>query len=81
MARAARVEEFIRLMSASKDALLANPDVTLVETQHGGHCAFLQKTSRRLGETPQFVPQNCRHWAEATLVRYLMAVAGHADGG
>ncbi len=29
----------------------------------------------------QFVSQDCRHWAEATLVRYLMTVAGHADGG
>jgi len=74
-------DPFIRLTPDSRDALLGNPAVTLVETQHGGHCAFLQKTKGTRGTALQFVSQNCRHWAEVTLVRYLMATAGHADGG
>jgi predicted alpha/beta-fold hydrolase len=74
-------DPFIRMTPASREALAANSAVALVETQHGGHCAFLTKT---IGASPpdfQFVPQDCRHWAEAMLVRFLMATAGHADGG
>jgi uncharacterized protein len=73
-------DPFIRLTSESRLALRANPAVTLVETQHGGHCAFLQKTNGNHATSFQFVPSNCRHWAEASLVRYLMVVAGHGDG-
>ena len=72
-------DPFIRLTPSSRAALQTNTNTTLVETQHGGHCAFLQKTSKT-GEIFGHVPQNCRHWAEATLVRYLMATAGHGDG-
>ena len=74
-------DPFIRLVPSSREALLANPHVTLVETQHGGHCAFLQKTNGTHAENSGHVPQDCRHWAEATLVRYLMAVAGQDHGG
>jgi predicted alpha/beta-fold hydrolase len=73
-------DPFIRLTSATRDALSLNPVVALVETQHGGHCAFLQKTIGTPGPELQFVPRDCRHWAEATLIRFLMATAGHADG-
>jgi predicted alpha/beta-fold hydrolase len=74
-------DPFIRMTPASREALAANPAVALVETQHGGHCAFLTKTIGTPKPDFQFVPQDCRHWAEATLVRFLMATAGHADGG
>jgi uncharacterized protein len=74
-------DPFIRLMPESRAALLANPAVTLVETRHGGHCAFLQKTNGSQRPDASFVPHGCRHWAEATLVRYLMCTVGHFDGG
>jgi predicted alpha/beta-fold hydrolase len=78
-------DPFIRLTPESRAALQANPAVTLIETPHGGHCAFLAQTPRNgTPRTPQpellSVPMRCRHWAEATLVRFLLAAAGQADG-
>jgi uncharacterized protein len=58
-------DPFVRLSAETRAALLANPYVTLVETQHGGHCAYL---SRDRGDDI--------HWAEATAMRYLLRVAG-----
>jgi predicted alpha/beta-fold hydrolase len=73
-------DPFIRLTAESTEVLRANPAVSLVETQHGGHCAFLQKKSRLSRSEFDLVPHDCRHWAEATLVRFLMATVGHAVG-
>ena len=70
-------DPFIRMMPETRDALLANPAVTLVETPHGGHCAFLAAKLERTGIAS--VPRG-RHWAETTLVRFLMATVGHGDG-
>ncbi len=49
----------------TRAVLLANPHITLIETQHGGHCAYL---SRDRGDDI--------HWAEATVMRYLLRFAG-----
>ena len=62
-------DPFIRLLPETRAKLLANPHIAFVETRHGGHCAFL---SRDAG--------NDIHWAEATVLRYLMGVAGEAHG-
>jgi hypothetical protein len=65
-AASARVVDRIRVPTLILRArLLANPCVKLVETSHGGHCAFLSRD-----------PGNEIHWAEATVIRYLLAVAG-----
>jgi uncharacterized protein len=61
----AKDDPFVRLLPETRDLLLANPYVTLIETQHGGHCAYL---SRDRGDDI--------HWAEATAMRYLMRFAG-----
>ena len=61
----AKDDPFVRLLPATRAALLANPNITLIETQHGGHCAYL---SRDRG--------NDIHWAEATAVRYVLRFAG-----
>lgn len=37
----AQDDPFIRLLASTRAALLANPHVHLIETAHGGHCAFL----------------------------------------
>ena len=63
----AQDDPFIRLMPDTRARLLANPHIAFVETRHGGHCAFL---SRDAG--------NEIHWAEATVIRYLQAVANGA---
>ncbi|HYL93083.1 MAG TPA: alpha/beta fold hydrolase [Alphaproteobacteria bacterium] len=34
-------DPFIRLLPETRAKMLANPHITLLETEHGGHCAFL----------------------------------------
>jgi len=58
-------DPFIRLLPETRSKLLANPHVQLLETLHGGHCAYL---SRDRGDEI--------HWAEATAIRYLLKVTG-----
>jgi uncharacterized protein len=54
-------DPFIRMLPETRDILLANPHVTLVETKQGGHCAFLASASGYDG-----------YWAEKTLLAFLM---------
>jgi len=65
----AQDDPFIRLLPETRLKLLANPHITLVETRHGGHCAYLSRDSR-----------NEIHWAEATVTRFLMAATAEAHG-
>ncbi len=62
-------DPFIRLTPETRAAIVANPRITLVETPHGGHCAYLCSDSG-----------NEIHWAESTVIRYLIQVAGQPDG-
>jgi predicted alpha/beta-fold hydrolase len=57
-------DPFIRLTPATRSAILANPRITLVETPHGGHCAYLGANS---GDDI--------HWAESAVIRYLLRFA------
>ena len=59
----AQDDPFIRLLPETRTKLLANPHVTFIETCHGGHCAYLSRD-----------PGNEIHWAEATVMRFLLAV-------
>lgn len=54
-------DPFIRLLPATREALIANPNVTYVETQRGGHCAFLEPAND--GDDGR--------WAEKTLLGFL----------
>ena len=65
----AQDDPFIRLFPETRTKLLANPYITFVETRHGGHCAFL---SRDNGDEI--------HWAEAAVIRYLLAATGPPNG-
>ncbi len=58
-------DPLICMLPSTRKALLANRNVTFLETRYGGHCAFLS-TERG--------PE--RYWAEKTLVRWLLRVAG-----
>jgi predicted alpha/beta-fold hydrolase len=60
-------DPFIRMLPATREALLENPHVTYIETQHGGHCAFLESGRGDDGR-----------WAEKTLIAFLRE---HAGGG
>jgi predicted alpha/beta-fold hydrolase len=59
----AQDDPFIRLSPDTRARVLANSHIHFVETRQGGHCAFLARRSAGV------------HWAEATVVRYLQAVA------
>ena len=61
----AQDDPFIRLLPNTRARIQANPWIQLAETRHGGHCAFLSRD-----------PGNEIHWAEAVLIRYLLAVTG-----
>jgi uncharacterized protein len=58
-------DPFIRMLSSTRAALQANPEVTFLETQHGGHCAFLERSD------PSLVNDDGR-WAEKTLLQFLL---------
>jgi uncharacterized protein len=61
-------DPFVRMLPETRAALIANPHVLLLETEHGGHCAYL---SRDRGDDI--------HWAEASVVRYLMQFGAGDD--
>jgi predicted alpha/beta-fold hydrolase len=61
----AQDDPFIRLLPETRAKILANPHIAFVETRHGGHCAYLSRD-----------PGNEIHWAEATVIRFLLAVTG-----
>ncbi|MGB6690851.1 MAG: alpha/beta fold hydrolase [Terracidiphilus sp.] len=54
-------DPFIRMTPETRGKLLANRRVRLVETRHGGHCAFL---------SPE--PGDAGFWAERTLLDFLL---------
>jgi len=65
----AKDDPFIRLLPETRARLSANPYISFVETDHGGHCAYLSRE-----------PGDEIHWAESTLIRYLQSVTGGEDG-
>lgn len=58
-------DPFIRFTAETRAKIAANRAIQFVETAHGGHCAYLGRSSG-----------NDRHWAEAAVIRYLMETAG-----
>lgn len=65
----AKDDPFIRLLLETRERLLTNPHICFIETDHGGHCAYL---SADHGDNI--------HWAEATVIRYLQTVTGGLHG-
>ena len=60
-------DPFVRLTPESRRAIAGNAQIQLVETEHGGHCAFLAKA----------IPtqQDDGYWAEGTLLDFLRTQA------
>ncbi len=56
-------DPFVRMLPPTRAALLENPRVRLIETAHGGHCAFLAPAVAYDG-----------YWAEKTLLGFLLSV-------
>jgi hypothetical protein len=60
-------DPFVHLTPESLVALEANPNINLVQTAHGGHCAFLAEPDLAAGDDG--------YWAESTLLRFILAHA------
>ena len=58
-------DPFVRITAESNTKLHSNPNITLIETEHGGHCAFLAK--------PDAASDDDGYWAEHTLRRFVLA--------
>jgi predicted alpha/beta-fold hydrolase len=58
-------DPFIRVTPETRRTIAANPHITFLETEHGGHCAFLAASNRALG--------NDGYWAEHTALRFVLA--------
>lgn len=57
-------DPFIRLLPDSRRKIAANPNITFIETRHGGHCAFLA--------SPDTSTSYDGYWAEHTLMRFVL---------
>jgi uncharacterized protein len=60
-------DPFVRITNESCSKLEANPNIRLLTTSHGGHCAFLAQPDADSGYDG--------YWAEHTLLRFLLANA------
>jgi uncharacterized protein len=58
-------DPFIRFSPETRAIIEANPHITLLETDHGGHCAFLA--------TPEPANGNDGYWAEHTALRFALS--------
>lgn len=57
-------DPFIRFTPESRTLINANPNITITETEHGGHCAFLAQPEPSNG--------NDGYWAEHTALRFVL---------
>lgn len=57
-------DPFIRLLPDTREKIAANPNITFMESSHGGHCAFLA--------SPDPSTRYDGYWAEHTLMRFLL---------
>jgi uncharacterized protein len=58
-------DPFVRITDESRAKIKANPNITLKESKHGGHCAFLAEPNESSGYDG--------YWAEHTLLRFVLA--------
>jgi len=54
-------DPFIRLLPETRRKIQANSNVTLLETEHGGHCAFLAESNGYDGR-----------WAERQMIKFFL---------
>jgi predicted alpha/beta-fold hydrolase len=60
-------DPFVHIAPETIAAIEANPHITFLETNHGGHCAFLAAPDQGNGDDG--------YWAETTLLRFVLANA------
>lgn len=64
-------DPFIRFTAPTLAKIAANPAITWLETEHGGHCAFLSERSHTPREDDRFAGFDDGYWAELTALRFL----------
>ena len=57
-------DPFVKITAETRKTIASNPAITLLETEHGGHCAFLAQ--------PEPASGNDGYWAEHTALRFVM---------
>ena len=60
-------DPFIRFATETRVKIAENPNITLLETEQGGHCAFLA--------SPDPTTHNDGYWAEHTALRFVLSHA------
>jgi len=60
-------DPFVPITPETRAALDANPYISLLQSQHGGHCAFLASPGHASGDDG--------YWAETTLLRFILTYA------
>jgi uncharacterized protein len=60
-------DPFVHIASQTIADIEANPNITLLQPEHGGHCAFLADPDPANGDDG--------YWAETTLLRFILAHA------
>jgi predicted alpha/beta-fold hydrolase len=58
-------DPFIRFTPETLAALGSNPNITVLQPEHGGHCAFLARRDS--------TAQDDGYWAETTLLQFVLA--------
>jgi uncharacterized protein len=58
----ARNDPFIRILPATREKIIANPNITYIEAEDGGHCAFVGQPDSDL--------KNDGRWAECQVVEF-----------
>ena len=66
----AKSDPFIRMLPGTRKKILANPNISLLETEDGGHCAFLAERNGH-GDGHEYDGR----WAEREVVEFV----GHFD--
>jgi predicted alpha/beta-fold hydrolase len=61
----AQDDPFIRVLPETRQKLRANPNITFIETEHGGHCAFLADANGYDGR-----------WAERQAIAFIERIEG-----
>jgi predicted alpha/beta-fold hydrolase len=60
-------DPFVHITPETLAKIEANPHITLIESAHGGHCAFLATPNPAAGDDGR--------WAESTLLRFVLSRA------
>ena len=61
-------DPFVRIVPETRAAIAANARIQLLETEHGGHCAFLAK--------PEPSNRDDGYWAEGVAKRFILELCG-----